>query len=150
MPPNQQAIELIIGLTNKIRPELVELFFLLNKANLEKFELEIPSGDKLCWNNQIPSPISSGSLQVHSKPDDLSGDIPYKEYSQKELKEELTRVLDLYYPHETAIYMGMIWSKNDVIADRLLEALEKYRQRERLHVEQQIYAILTAFKFGNK
>jgi hypothetical protein len=46
--------------------------------------------------------------------------------------------------------MGMIWSKNDVIADRLLEALEKYRQRERLHVEQQIYAILTAFKFGNK
>lgn len=152
LPVNPQKVKEIQDLVSEIRPEIVQLFYLLHQANLELFEIALPSGDKFMWMNpstigMTPSPEHIYQLVSNIKPPDPT-EPPFQYYHGKELKEELNRILDEFYPHNTALYMGMIWSKNDIVAEKVANAVVEYRKRERAHVERQLYGILQSFKRG--
>lgn len=96
---------------------------------MQEFEIMIGDGtDKLRW--------SSGTFLKRTP-------------TQDQLAIEISHVLDQAYPMNVSTIMGMIYSQNHLIAQRVAEIVAEYRKRDRAQVESQIVALLAAFKQGS-
>jgi len=124
----QENIEKIGKILEVISPKLDELTAILRGGNLNEFEIMVGTGDTLRWNN---------ANTVRKTP------------TQDELAFELTVILDHYYPQNTKLLMGMMWSNNRIVANEVAKKIAEYRRRDRAQVESQIVALLQAFKQSN-
>ena len=125
--PNAR-VEKVNEITQSIAPQLVELITVLRSLNMHEFEIMVGGGtDKLHWS---------------------SGEMLKKSPTQDQLSIEITHILDTAYPMYVTSFMGMTWSQNSLIADKIAEIVAEYRKRDRAQVESQLVALMIAFKQG--
>ena len=123
--PNPQTIAKVNSIVTHLAPHLNELITTIKSLNMHEFEIMVGNGsDKLSWNNGVI----------------------VKSPTQDQLAIEITHILDQAYPMNVTSFLGMIWSQNSIIANKIAEIVAEYRKRDRAQVESQIVALLAAFK----
>ena len=123
-----QLVTKIEQLSVEITPKLTEIVRLLRGANLHEFEILVEKTDKFYW---------SGGLDYKKTP------------SQGQLEVELMQVLDMAYPGNTLMFMGMVYSPNRNLAQALAQIVAEHRRRDRHEIMSQIFALIAAFQQGS-
>lgn len=124
------VVKKINELSTIAMPTLSMMASLLRGSKLTEFDLLVnDSGDRFHWSSGIGTK---------------------KPLNQSVLEAEILNVLNREYASEEVMLMGMVYSPNRAIAQEIAMIVAEQHRRDRREIENDISALLMAFKSTNQ
>jgi hypothetical protein len=113
-----------------LMPTLKQLASVLRQAGIQELEMNIEgAGGRLLW-------LDNGAFAKGSP-------------NQQQITFEVTKLLDDAFPNKLGGFMGMLYSHNALLAEKIAKVVAEYRRKDRADVASQVQAILAAFQQGS-